>query len=1111
MGPEPRSPAAGNTVFHRVENFFAVFPHYGKIFSDFSTLWKKFRRIFHSMEKIFGFFPRYGKNNRKISTAWKILFATLQGLTPILVVAGCAGVKAGRLSIPAREHWRASASGHEGDDRPELALDGKTNTWWRSGTEEPQWLEVDLGRAGMVCGFSLQWAQPHAKAYALLTSLDGTHWAMGYETASGDGDWDQVSIDPLLGRYVRVVVNEGLQGTGAALASVEIQGLADQPAVRVNGVADPQAAALLDGDPGTAWRSPRSTAEVEVDLRRAKPVGSVRVDWGTNSFASNVVVEVSTNREEWSVVGVIQARQGGEFDVAMGEVVRPARWVRLAFSEASAADGFEVAGITLRGAEGAARPWAMYELAASRAPEGVYPEAFRRRQSFWAAMVGPQPGDPESLLDEWGGFAPRARGPTLAPLIVAEGQVLSAHQAQRVEHRLGGDGAPILETDWHLASGLSLRIRAMARPKSVPPMAWVQYELANDSLMTQTGRLCWVVRPVRLPPPWAGGGLVPLFKIRRVELSGGWQEIWGNDARLFAMFDGTVPFGSAPFRDGDVTEFFLRGEAPEAQEAWDEDGLASAAWWRDYALEPGEKLRVVVAGNPQDVAGSTARRYRWPEAEAGAEKMVEAFDREWVEAVWAWRGETGRYAPKIDRPEAIECLHAQVAWLMGVRGLAGGGEGEELATMAARVPALLRAGQPAAAKEWIERAAAGMFTNGWVPAVYRLSGAAAPRMGQEGRHATQGQFAFMVMEYYRFTQDIAFLKHWYPAVRSALGYLQGLRAELEKTEWKLPAEERELVEGLLPLSGPRPGSPRPVHLYADHYWALLGWKEGRAAASVLGLDEDAAWADEQYRLLKSAVRRSLRFHLDRRDSCWLPASAEEERFDAGSVALLFWPCEETDLVDPHELQSSLDRFYEDFLLRQEAGGTGRLPSDEAQMLVPLASMARGDYAREVLYALLDRRYPAGWHVWADSVGIDPRQPGQAGFMPDLRAAAAYVTGVRGLAARETGGRLDLFSGAPAEWLQHGEGYQVYGMPTAFGPLDLHGFWKQNQMIVEIGAGARPPEGYRIWWPRQIAPERVLANGSHVRDFDAEGANLPHDFTGRVEVTFPFMAPWPRDP
>ena len=150
-------------------------------------------------------------------------------------------------------------------------------------------------------------------------------------------------------------------------------------------------------------------------------------------------------------------------------------------------------------------------------------------------------------------------------------------------------------------------------------------------------------------------------------------------------------------------------------------------------------------------------------------------------------------------------------------------------------------------------------------------------------------------------------------------------------------------------------------------------------------------------------------------------------------------------------------------------------------------------------------------MWADTSGNDLRQPGQLGVMPDVRAAAAYFTAVRGLAARESGKRLELFCGAPAEWLQHGEGFEVFGMPTAFGPLDLQGYWHRDRFVVKIGGGARPPEGFRIWWPRQVAPERVLANGSHLKTFDATGASLPHDFSGTVEVFFPFLAPWPRDP
>ena len=787
-------------------------------------------------------------------------------------------------------------------------------------------------------------------------------------------------------------------------------------------------------------------------------------------------------------MGRIQA-QAGDFDVLMGEEARPAQFVHLSFSGASSKDGFEVSGITLRGAEGAARPWAMYELAAAHAPEGVYPDVFRNRQTFWALAGGPKRGDAEGLLDEWGTFSPREFGPTLAPLLATGGETFSARQAAAVEHRLGGDGAPLPETTWKMPSGLSLRIRAMARSGVWPPTAWVQYELANDSIMAQTGRLCWVVRPLTVPPPWAGGGLAPIFSCRAAETAGGWREIRVNGTPLFAVQDLNLPFGAAAFNDGDVAEFFLRGETPPMQSAEDGAGLASAAWWMDFALEPGEKTNLTVAASAQRTG--RFRSVEWSETVDGT--MAAAFEREWVDASWAWRGETSRFFPKVARPDAMDCLRAQVGWLLGARFLAGSAEGGDLESVGLRVAALLRAGQTNAARDWIEQVASGMETNGRVPVLYRSPDVSAPASGMGGGHAAQGQFAFMAMEYYRFTQDLAFLRETYPKLTNALAYLQGLRAG---------------TEDLLPASGGRSGKNAPSHRYSDHYWALLGWKEGLNAASILVRTNDATWAKEQYQALRSAVRRSLKDQMERMADPWIPASVEEDRLDAASVALMFWPCEETDLVEPHELQSSLDAFYEECLVRSRPGG---IPSDESLLLIPLARMGRGDYAREVLYGLLDRRQPPGWHLWPDAIGGDPRQPGQAGIMPSVRASAAYVIAVRGIAARENGKRLDLFSGTPAEWLQHGEGFKVYAMPTMFGSLDLTGYWHRDKLAVEIGGDARPPEGYRIWWPRQIVPDRVLANGRQIKTFDAQGADLPHDFQGRVEAFFPFSAPWPRDP
>ena len=113
------------------------------------------------------------------------------------------------------------------------------------------------------------------------------------------------------------------------------------------------------------------------------------------------------------------------------------------------------------------------------------------------------------------------------------------------------------------------------------------------------------------------------------------------------------------------------------------------------------------------------------------------------------------------------------------------------------------------------------------------------------------------------------------SLKAALQYLAELRAELAAEEWRLADRDRDLVEGLLPPRVVREHSPA-VHPYADQFWALLGWKEMKAAAARLGHTEDATWAESHYRTLRAAVRRSLRERMDRMEGFWLPGAAEDE-------------------------------------------------------------------------------------------------------------------------------------------------------------------------------------------------------------------------------------------
>ena len=54
-----------------MENFFSLFPRYGRFLESFSMLWKIFPHFFHAMEEYLASFPRYG-SRRRGTTLWKI-------------------------------------------------------------------------------------------------------------------------------------------------------------------------------------------------------------------------------------------------------------------------------------------------------------------------------------------------------------------------------------------------------------------------------------------------------------------------------------------------------------------------------------------------------------------------------------------------------------------------------------------------------------------------------------------------------------------------------------------------------------------------------------------------------------------------------------------------------------------------------------------------------------------------------------------------------------------------------------------------------------------------------------------------------------------------------
>jgi hypothetical protein len=92
-----------------------------------------------------------------------------------------------------------------------------------------------------------------------------------------------------------------------------------------------------------------------------------------------------------------------------------------------------------------------------------------------------------------------------------------------------------------------------------------------------------------------------------------------------------------------------------------------------------------------------------------------------------------------------------------------------------------------------------------------------------------------------------------------------------------------------------------------------------------------------------------------------------------------------------------------------------------------------------------------------------RAPDYIGDMPHTWIAAEFATAVRRMLAREDGGTLELFRGAPDGWWENG-GVTLNDLPTAFGVLNLKARRDRSQATVELALSGPAPERIALRYP-----------------------------------------------
>jgi hypothetical protein len=991
---------------------------------------------------------------------------------------------------PPKSEWQASASGVQEEVFPaSAAIDGKRDTRWSSPAADPQWLQVDLGREAVIAGLTIYWEAAFSSAYHVDVSKDGADWETVYANRRADGNTDEVYFTPVIARYFRITGTKRATGWGHSIWEVEVKGPDEQIHIMRNGEKVQNGQRIFDGKREEALvLDGELPLSLEFDLGTVKGTGGIRIDWG-EGYAEEADVALSRDGAQWETVGGV-TEGTGKFDVIM-HARKEARYIRLTINEAAGAKPPAITEITLRGPNEVMSPLALFQLAAEKAEAGVYPDHLRRRQVYWTLSGLPRDSE-ESLLDEYGNLEPTAGSPSVMPYIYLAGEgLITALDADDVSQSLVADYLPVPSVAWRTPR-FKMDVEAITRGTLADSATYVRYTIENTGEEVLSGRFYLAVRPVQINPDWQHGGLAPIRSIAFSDESAA-PAVLVNDKPFIYTLTPAETFGARAFERGDIGENLVRDALPPVLELKDAGDYLSGALAWTLNVPSGGKQSFVVAAPLHD---STVDIQSFTSTGNGQQvPPPAAFTRHKQRVVNAWRKQIDRVKIGIPQKEVIDTMMSQVGYILinqdGVS-IQPGSRNYKRAWIrdgGLTSAALLRMGLFEPVRDYLAWYADRVQPNGWVPPILNNDGTINKGFGWDNEYDSQGEFVFIMMDYYRFTRDREFLAEHFDEMVAALKYLVELRNKTLEPGYMSDHEAPERFRGILPKSISHEGYSPPMHSHWDNFWALKGWKDGEAAARVLGREDIAEWASEQYGIFRESMLDSILATVELKGIDYVPGCAEKGDLDPTSTAISFFPCGEGDLPPADIMQNTFDRYYSDLISRLEPGWVGGFTPYEIRSVMAFVKLDQRERAKVLLDYMLSCRRPAAWNHLAEVVHSDPRKGSYIGDMPHTWVGSGYINSVRGMLVYETADDLVLLDGAAEEWVR-GDGIRIADLPTHFGKLNLAAVMEGQALNVNIGGELNLPGRIVLRWPVDEKPSSVTVDGEAWSAYDDKRCVLP---------------------
>ncbi|MBN1269420.1 MAG: discoidin domain-containing protein, partial [Kiritimatiellae bacterium] len=848
---------------------------------------------------------------------------------------------------PMRAH---ASSEKSADEAAACAVDGTRATQWRSLSLDQEWLAIDFEEPTALSGLDLHWVT-HGD-YDVLLSDDGSAWRTVYRQRDSEGGLDDLYFGPATARWVRIQGVQQATRDGYTLTEVEIKRIEDAPAVTASAAAEScDARFTMDGDMNTYWRTDETgPAWVKVDLQKRKAWGGLVIHWG-DDYPRAYTVETSGNGLNWHTVYHAEEQGGGTHKIYLEETAE--RCLRIACRESATGRGYSIREIELKAPEETLDHTRFYRVAAENHP-GCYPRWLSDEQAYWT-IVGTAEDVSEGSICEDGTLEPHKRGFTIMPLLRVGGRLITRNEAE-ISQTLEKGSLPIPSVHWSW-QGVRLDIQLFAHGGEQSKV-YARYRLANAGANRVEGALFLVLQPMQVYPPWQGGtdGFSPIRSLAYsngiVTLDSGTNIFLLTPPEKFAAKGGTFRLG-APV-EGTVADDVARGALPDAVAAEDPDGFASGVAVYPFALDPGESREVYLA---------VPLHAEPPQLAPGMDpaEIKEGYDRMFRENVAFWESKVECVDVDIPDRVLVDMWKANVAYNLITKdgpGFQPGSRSYDKAWMrdgGSAAEALLKMGLTTEIREFIEWMGSYQFETGEVAPIIDNKHQDPLWEEKQGLQEfdSQGEFVHIVLQYYLFTRDRAFLEQMYPKVVKALEFLVVLREKSITPEYRDDPKKR-IFYNILPASRSHEGYWL-AHSYWDDFWALAGWKDGKAIAEILGHADQAGWMEQEYQKLKHGVYDTIALVMKQNKIDFIPGCAELGDLDPTSTAAAIVYCDELENMPQPQLKNTFDRFFRELSGRFEPGAEFVFTPYEMRTVLAYLFMGQKERALKLLHFMVSCR------------------------------------------------------------------------------------------------------------------------------------------------------------